>query len=198
MLREMRIKLFKGNAIVNGRQSPYTLYDEKLATYTKEDAFNQESAVGFIDIYGLPTQVNALLHGGIVMSNKAWGGRFETQPEEWVDDFNASIDFDKNLIKQDVQGSIAHATMLAKQHIITDDEAQSIINELKIFKVTLKKVNLNLKLLSKIFILILSTSLFNVLAKLVENCILVVAVMIKLPQICICILKNKFNTLLNL
>ena len=45
------------------------------------------------------------------MSNKAWGGRFETQPEEWVDDFNASIDFDKNLIKQDVQGSIAHATM---------------------------------------------------------------------------------------
>ena len=65
------------------------------------------------------------------MSNKAWGGRFETQPEEWVDDFNASIDFDKNLIKQDVQGSIAHATMLAKQHIITDDEAQSIINELK-------------------------------------------------------------------
>ena len=32
------------------------------------------------------------------MSNKAWGGRFETQPEEWVDDFNASIDFDKNLI----------------------------------------------------------------------------------------------------
>ncbi|SLD02413.1 Uncharacterised protein [Mycobacteroides abscessus subsp. massiliense] len=69
---------------------------------------------------------------------------------------------------------------------------------LKIFNVTLKKVNLNLKLLSKIFILILNTSLFNVLAKLVENCILVVVVMIKLPQICICILKNKFNTLLNL
>ena len=38
---DVRIKLFKGNAIVNGRKSPYTLYDEKLATYTKEDAFNQ-------------------------------------------------------------------------------------------------------------------------------------------------------------
>ena len=61
---DVRVKLFKGNAIVNGRQSPYTLYDEKLATYTKEDAFNQEAAVGFIDIYGLPTQVNAMLHGG--------------------------------------------------------------------------------------------------------------------------------------
>ena len=39
-------------------------YDEKLATYTKEDAFDQSAAVGFIDIYGLPTQVNAYLHGG--------------------------------------------------------------------------------------------------------------------------------------
>lgn len=90
------------------------------------------------------------------MSNKAWGGRFETQPEEWVDDFNASIDFDKNLIKQDVQGSIAHATMLAKQHIITDDEAQSIINELKNiqsdfeegklkFKASLEDIHLNIE-----------------------------------------------------
>ena len=61
---EVRIKLYKGNAIVNGRKSPYTLYNEKLATYTKEDAFNQDSAVGFIEIFGLPTQVNSMLHGG--------------------------------------------------------------------------------------------------------------------------------------
>ncbi|MCG3401630.1 argininosuccinate synthase [Staphylococcus massiliensis] len=61
---EVRVKLFKANAIVNGRKSPYTLYNEKLATYTKEDAFNQEAAVGFIEIYGLPTKVNAMLHGG--------------------------------------------------------------------------------------------------------------------------------------
>ena len=56
-------------------------------------------------------QVNALLHGGIVMSNKAWVADLKLNPKEWVDDFNASIDFDKNLIKQDVQGIIAHATM---------------------------------------------------------------------------------------
>ncbi|ARJ51401.1 argininosuccinate synthase [Staphylococcus lutrae] len=61
---DVRVKLFKGHAIVNGRKSDYTLYNEKLATYTKEDAFNQQAAVGFIDIYGLPTQVNAMLHGG--------------------------------------------------------------------------------------------------------------------------------------
>ncbi len=38
------------------------------------------------------------------MSNKAWGGRFEVQPEEWVDDFNASITFDQTLIDQDIEG----------------------------------------------------------------------------------------------
>lgn len=55
-----------------------------------------------------------------------------------------------------------------------------LLMSLKIFKVILKKVNLNLKFFLKIFILILSMSLFNVLVKLVENCILVVVVMIKL------------------
>ena len=126
------------------------------------------------------------------------GGRFETQPEEWVDDFNASIDFDKNLIKQDVQGSIAHATMLAKQHIITDDEAQSIINELKNIQSDFEEGKLKFKASLEDIHLNIEHELIQRIAKLVENCILVVAVMIKLPQICICILKNKFNTLLNL
>lgn len=57
----IRVKLFKGNVIVNGRKSPFSLYNESLATYTKEDAFNQEAAVGFIEIFGLPTKVKALL-----------------------------------------------------------------------------------------------------------------------------------------
>ena len=61
---ELRIKLFKGHAIVEGRQSHNSLYNKALATYTKEDAFNQDSAVGFIDIYGLPTEVYAMKHGG--------------------------------------------------------------------------------------------------------------------------------------
>ncbi|PTG18004.1 argininosuccinate synthase [Staphylococcus chromogenes] len=61
---EVRVKLFKGHAIANARKSDYTLYNEELATYTKEDAFNQSSAVGFIDIYGLPTKVNAMQNGG--------------------------------------------------------------------------------------------------------------------------------------
>lgn len=51
----------------------------------------------------------------IKMTKKAWGGRFEEKPEAWVDAFNASIHFDKTLIDEDIQGSIAHATMLYHQ-----------------------------------------------------------------------------------
>ncbi|KYG91774.1 argininosuccinate synthase [Metasolibacillus sp. FSL K6-0083] len=55
----VRVKLFKGHAIVEGRKSPNSLYNEKLATYSKEDMFNHASAVGFIELWGLPTVVAA-------------------------------------------------------------------------------------------------------------------------------------------
>ncbi|MCT6922946.1 MULTISPECIES: argininosuccinate synthase [Bacillales] len=55
----VRVKLFKGHAIVEGRKSPNSLYNEKLATYSKEDMFNHNSAVGFIELWGLPTVVAA-------------------------------------------------------------------------------------------------------------------------------------------
>ncbi len=53
----VRVKLFKGHAIVEGRKSEYSLYDEKLATYTVDDEFNHDAAVGFISLFGLPTKV---------------------------------------------------------------------------------------------------------------------------------------------
>lgn len=65
------------------------------------------------------------------MSNKAWGGRFQQQPEEWVDAFNASIDFDQTLLDEDIQGSIAHATMLAHQNIISEEEKNALVKGLK-------------------------------------------------------------------
>ncbi|MCM3599238.1 argininosuccinate synthase [Robertmurraya korlensis] len=55
----VRVKLFKGHAIVEGRKSEYSLYDEKLATYTAEDQFDHKSAVGFIQLWGLPTKVQS-------------------------------------------------------------------------------------------------------------------------------------------
>ncbi len=48
----VRVKLFKGHAIVEGRKSEYSLYDEKLATYTKDDAFDHHAAIGFIELWG--------------------------------------------------------------------------------------------------------------------------------------------------
>ncbi|KPD01396.1 argininosuccinate synthase [Geobacillus thermocatenulatus] len=58
----VRVKLFKGHAIVEGRKSPFSLYDEKLATYTSEDEFDHQAAVGFISLYGLPTKVNSIVN----------------------------------------------------------------------------------------------------------------------------------------
>ncbi|MBY8913165.1 argininosuccinate synthase [Bacillus sp. YC2] len=57
----VRVKLFKGHAIVEGRKSEFSLYDEKLATYTKDDAFDHHAAIGFIELWGLPTKVNSIV-----------------------------------------------------------------------------------------------------------------------------------------
>ncbi|HJA73450.1 MAG TPA: argininosuccinate synthase [Candidatus Limosilactobacillus faecipullorum] len=58
----VRVKLFKGNVICEGRKSPNSLYDESLATYTAADQFDSEAAAGFIKLWGLPTQVYAQVH----------------------------------------------------------------------------------------------------------------------------------------
>ncbi len=57
----VRVKLFKGHAIVEGRKSEYSLYDEKLATYSSEDEFDHSAAVGFIKLWGLPTKVSSMV-----------------------------------------------------------------------------------------------------------------------------------------
>ncbi|TFE00923.1 argininosuccinate synthase [Jeotgalibacillus salarius] len=56
-----RVKLFKGHAIVEGRTSPNSLYNEKLATYTSDDEFDHAAAVGFIKLWGLPTKVHSMV-----------------------------------------------------------------------------------------------------------------------------------------
>ncbi|MGP7818448.1 argininosuccinate synthase [Niallia sp. 01092] len=57
----VRVKLFKGHAIIEGRKSPYSLYDEKLATYSSEDEFDHSAAVGFVQLWGLPTKVQSIV-----------------------------------------------------------------------------------------------------------------------------------------
>ena len=62
---------------------------------------------------------------------KLWAGRFQKETDTLVNNFNSSINFDARLYKQDIAGSIAHATMLGKQGIIEQAEADKIISGLK-------------------------------------------------------------------
>jgi len=63
-------------------------------------------------------------------ANQMWGGRFEDKPSDIMEQINASIGIDKRMWRQDIRGSIAHATMLSQQGIISKDEAVEIVNGL--------------------------------------------------------------------
>ncbi len=65
------------------------------------------------------------------MESKPWGGRFSQPTHELVEQFTASIMFDRRLYRYDIQGSIAHCRMLAKCGIVTDQEAATIIQGLQ-------------------------------------------------------------------
>ncbi len=57
----VKVKLYKGNVIVNGRSSPHSLYREDFATFGKEDVYDQSDAVGFITLFGLQMKVKAMM-----------------------------------------------------------------------------------------------------------------------------------------
>ncbi len=63
-------------------------------------------------------------------TNQSWGGRFSEPVDAFVARFTASVDFDQRLYKHDIQGSIAHATMLAKVGVLTEAERDTIIEGL--------------------------------------------------------------------
>lgn len=67
----VRVKLFKGHALVEGRKSANSLYNETLATYTSADTFDQDAAVGFIKLWGLPTKVNAEVQASLVKTKQS-------------------------------------------------------------------------------------------------------------------------------
>ena len=68
------------------------------------------------------------------MKKKPWSGRFEKETDKLVEEFTASISFDKRLYKYDIEGSIAHCMMLAKCKIIKNGEAEKIIKGLRDIK----------------------------------------------------------------
>ena len=60
-----------------------------------------------------------------------WGGRFTKETDQLVYQFNASITFDRRFYRQDIQGSMAHVRMLAKQKILTEAERDQILEGLE-------------------------------------------------------------------
>jgi argininosuccinate lyase len=90
------------------------------------------------------------------MSNKMWGGRFGSGPDPIMEDINVSIDFDRHLYRQDIAASKAHAAMLAKQGIITAQDAKriahgldTILSEIEsgkfVFKRALEDIHMNVE-----------------------------------------------------
>jgi argininosuccinate lyase len=88
--------------------------------------------------------------------DKLWGGRFAQPTDTFVEEFTASIDFDKRLYHQDIRGSIAHARMLGKQAIIPMEDVEQIVNGLKAildqieagkfdFSVSLEDIHMNIE-----------------------------------------------------
>lgn len=89
-------------------------------------------------------------------SVKPWGGRFTEATDSFVERFTASVQFDQRMYFQDIQGSIAHATMLAEVGVLSDDEKQQIIEGLNAIRddieagkfewsITLEDVHMNIE-----------------------------------------------------
>src|SRR5579863_132223 len=90
------------------------------------------------------------------MSNKMWGGRFESGPAAIMEEITPSIDFDKRLAPQDLAGSRAHVRMLAKQGIVEKADSEAILKGLDAiekeiadgnftFKRSLEDIHLNIE-----------------------------------------------------
>ena len=71
-------------------------------------------------------------------TNQSWGGRFAENTDQFVAEFTASIEFDKALYAQDINGSIAHARMLARQKIILEEECEAIVQGLEQIRSTIE------------------------------------------------------------
>lgn len=59
---------------------------------------------------------------------KLWGGRFTKQTDKLIETYTASIPYDKTLVYEDIEGSLAHVTMLADCNIISEEEKEQIAN----------------------------------------------------------------------
>ena len=69
MTGEVKFKLYKGNIIKQGTTSPYSIYDEDIASFTTGELYNHKDAEGFINLFGLSSKVRAMKLGSFVELN---------------------------------------------------------------------------------------------------------------------------------
>ena len=67
---------------------------------------------------------------GTTQTNTSWGGRFSEQTDAFVEAFTASVNFDQRMYRQDIEGSRAHANMLNKAGVLTDEDLTAILQGL--------------------------------------------------------------------
>ena len=84
------------------------------------------------------------------MAGSLWGGRFEKEMDDIVKQFNASIGFDQRMYNDDIDGSIAHVTMLGEQGIVSMEEKDAIIAGLRISGGTSRAERLHLTWMMRI------------------------------------------------
>lgn len=76
-------------------------------------------------------------------TNSAWGGRFSEPTDAFVARYTASVDFDKRMYRQDIQGSIAHARMLTKVGVLTETERDDILRGLEEIRIEIERGEFN-------------------------------------------------------
>ena len=112
-------------------------------------------------------------------NDKLWDGRFSEANDAFVEAFTASVEFDKTLALYDIQGSVAHATMLTRVGVITEEELQSIEAGLKEIGEEIKTGSFNWSIALEDVHMNIESALTERIGGLAKNCIPAVPVMIR-------------------
>ena len=153
---EIRMVLHGGHIAVNGRRSAESLYDFNLATYDEGDTFDQSAAKGFVHVHGLSSKIAARRdlgqviaeqtqrspkyrrvgafcvcspRGGDVSTNEGslWGGRFADGPSDALAALSKSTHFDWVLAPYDITASKAHARVLFRAGLLTEEQRDGLL-----------------------------------------------------------------------
>lgn len=125
---------------------------------------------------------------------KMWAGRTDGATDRIADDFNTSIGFDSRMFRQDIKGSMAHATMLSAKGIIGEDEADAIIGGLDGILADLESGKLAFDSSCEDIHMFVEEVLTARIGDAGKSCIRHAAGTIRLPWICECTLRRKRTT----